>query len=127
MRGMATLFSGLAIFIACLGLIGLSAYVAERRKKEVGIRKVLGATISNISIALSLDFLKPVFLSFLLAAPLAGWLLDTGLDNIDYRIELSWWIFALAGGLVLLLACLMVSYHAIKASTANPVESLRRE
>ncbi|WOK07534.1 ABC transporter permease [Imperialibacter roseus] len=127
MRGIAILFSGLAIFIACLGLIGLSAYVAERRKKEVGIRKVLGATISNISIALSLDFLKPVFLSFLLAAPLAGWLLDTGLDNIDYRIELSWWIFALAGGVAFTLACLMVSYHAIKASTANPVESLRRE
>lgn len=127
MRGMAILFSGLAIFIACLGLIGLSAYVAERRKKEVGIRKVLGATISNISIALSVDFLKPVFLSFLLAAPLAGWLFDTGLDDIDYRIELSWWIFALAGGLALSLALLMVSYHAIKASTANPVESLRTE
>jgi putative ABC transport system permease protein len=127
MRGMATLFSGLAIFIACLGLIGLSAYVAERRKKEVGIRKVLGASIPNISIALSVDFLKPVILSFLLAAPLAGWLLDMGLDDIDYRIELSWWIFALSGGLALLLACLMVSYHAIKASTANPVESLRTE
>ncbi|MEQ8532072.1 MAG: FtsX-like permease family protein, partial [Imperialibacter sp.] len=123
----AILFSGLAIFIACLGLIGLSAYVAERRKKEVGIRKVLGATISNISIALSVDFLKPVFLSFLLAAPLAGWLFDTGLNDIDYRIELSWWIFALAGGLALSLALLMVSYHAIKASTANPVESLRTE
>jgi putative ABC transport system permease protein len=127
MRGMATLFSGLAIFIASLGLIGLSAFVAERRKKEVGIRKVLGATIPNISIALSVDFLRPVILSFLLAAPLAGWLLDMGLDDIDYRIELSWWIFALAGGLALLLACLMVSYHAIKASTANPVESLRTE
>jgi putative ABC transport system permease protein len=127
MRGMATLFSGLAIFIASLGLIGLSAFVAERRRKEVGIRKVLGATIPNISIALSVDFLKPVVLSFLLAAPLAGRLLDMGLDEIDYRIELSWWIFALAGGLALLLACLMVSYHAIKASTANPVESLRTE
>jgi putative ABC transport system permease protein len=126
-RGMAIIFSGLAIFIACLGLIGLSAYVAERRKKEVGVRKVLGATISNISLALSVDFLKPVLLSFVLAAPLAGWLLDTGLDNIDYRIELSWWIFVLAGGLAFFLALLMVSYHAIKASTANPVESLRTE
>lgn len=124
---MTTMFSVLAIFIACLGLVGLSAFVAEQRKKEIGIRKVLGATVSNISFALSGDFLKPVLLSFILAAPLAAWAMKKALFSMDYHIELSWWMFALAGVFAIVIALFTVSFHAIRAAQANPVNSLRSE
>ncbi len=124
---LANVFGGLAIFISCLGLFGLSAFVAERRNKEIGIRKVLGATVANVWFALSKDFLQPVLLAFLLAAPLAGWAMQKLLDRFEYRIDLYWWIFALAGFAALTVALLTVSYQGIKAALLNPVKSLRSE
>lgn len=123
----ATLFSGLAIFIACLGLVGLSAFVAEQRRKEIGIRKVLGATVPHISFSLSRDFFQPVVWAFVLAAPVAGWAMQQMLEGIDYRIELSWWMFSLAGVLALIIAMLTVGFQSVKAALANPVDSLRNE
>lgn len=124
---LANMFGGLAIFISCLGLFGLSAFVAERRNKEIGIRKVLGATVANVWFALSKDFLKPVVLAFLLAAPLAGWAMQQLLDRFEYRIDLYWWIFAAAGLAALAVALVTVSYQGIKAALMNPVTGLRNE
>lgn len=124
---LANVFGGLAIFISCLGLFGLSAFVAERRNKEIGIRKVLGATVANVWFALSKDFLQPVLLAFLLAAPLAGWAMQKLLDRFEYRIDLYWWIFASAGLAALAVALLTVSYQGVKAALLNPVTSLRSE
>jgi ABC-type antimicrobial peptide transport system permease subunit len=117
----------LAIFISCLGLFGLSAFLAERRNKEIGVRKVLGASVSQLWIILSKDFLKPVLIAFLVAAPLGGWVLNKVLQNWDYRISLSWWMFAVAGMLALLIALITVSFHGFKAALTNPVKSLRTE
>ncbi|WP_315823057.1 ABC transporter permease [Paraflavitalea speifideaquila] len=117
----------LAIFISCLGLFGLSAFLAERRNKEIGVRKVLGASVSQVWLILSKDFLKPVLIAFLLAAPLGGWVLNKMLQNWDYRISLSWWMFAVAGLLALFIALATVSFHGIKAALTNPVKSLRTE
>lgn len=124
---MAQLFGGLAIFISCLGLFGLSAFTAERRQKEIGVRKVLGATVQNVLLHLSKDFLKPVLLAFVLAAPLAFWAMQKVLTEFDYRIQLQWWMFALAACLVVVVAALTVSYQSIRAALANPVKSLRSE
>lgn len=118
---------GLAILLSCLGLFGLSAFMAEQRIKEIGIRKILGAGISQIWVRLSGDFLKPVGLAFILATPLAGWVMQFILQHFDYRVQLSWWIFALAGVLAFLIALATVSYQGIRAALANPVESLRAE
>ncbi len=124
---LGNVFGGLAIFISCLGLFGLSAFVAERRKKEIGIRKVLGASVSGVWFFLSRDFLKPVLLAFVLASPLAGWAMQKLLDRFDYRIELSWWIFAAAGGVAVIIALFTVSFQGVKAAMLNPVRSLRSE
>ena len=118
---------GLAIFISCLGLFGLSAFLAERRSKEIGIRKVLGANVTSIWFSLSKDFLKPVFLAFVLAAPLAAFAMQKMLSTMDYHIALSWWIFAFAGLLAISIAAITVSYQGVKAALANPVKSLRAE
>jgi putative ABC transport system permease protein len=120
-------FAFLAIFIACLGLFGLAAYAAERRTKEIGIRKVLGATVANVTGLLSKDFVKLVLLANLIAWPVAWYAMNKWLENFAYRIEISWWVFALAGGLALVIALLTVSAQAIRAALANPVESLRYE
>jgi ABC-type antimicrobial peptide transport system permease subunit len=117
----------LAIFISCMGLFGLSAFLAERRNKEIGIRKVFGANVTKIWLMLSQDFLKPVLIAFVIAAPLAGWAMHLLLSSFDYHISLSWWIFALAGMLALLIALFTVSYQGIKAALTNPVDSLRAE
>lgn len=124
---LANVFGGLAIFISCLGLFGLSAFVAERRNKEIGIRKVLGATVANVWFALSKDFLKPVMLAFVLAAPLAGFAMQKLLNRFEYRIDLYWWIFASAGIMALVIALATVSYQGVKAALLNPVSSLRSE
>jgi ABC-type antimicrobial peptide transport system permease subunit len=117
----------LAIFISCLGLFGLSAFVAERRTREIGIRKVLGATLADVWFLLSREFFKPLLLAFLLGAPLAGWAMQKLLQNIEYRIGLSWWMFAFTGVLTLLVALLTVSVHGVKTALMNPVKSLRSE
>jgi len=120
-------FAILAIFISCLGLFALASYATERRTKEIGVRKVLGASITSITTLLSKDFLKLVVLSCLLAFPLAWWVMHTWLQDYQYRITISWWIFPIAGMVAVLIAILTISFQSIKAAIANPVKSLRTE
>lgn len=120
-------FAVLAILIACLGLFGLVTYAAEQRIKEIGIRKVLGASLTNIVSMLSKDFLKLIIISALIAFPLAWWAMNRWLQNFAYRVNISWWIFLTAGLLALLIALITVSVQAIKAALANPVKNLRTE
>ena len=124
---LAGLFAGLTIFISCLGLFGLATYMAENRVKEIGVRKVLGASVAGITTLLSRDFLQLVMVSFLLAAPLAWWGMYTWLRNYPYRVDIQWWVFAMAGILSAGIAILTVSYQAIRAAMANPSKSLRSE
>jgi len=122
-----TTFAILAIIIACLGLFALSAFMAEQRSKEIGIRKVLGASVSGITTLLSLDFVKLVALAILIASPIAWWGMNKWLQGFAYRAPLQWWIFALAGLAAILIALITVSFQSIKAAIANPVRSLRSE
>lgn len=124
---LATLFSLLTIVISCLGLFGLSIYMAENRIKEIGVRKVLGASTGNITILLSKDFLKLVLIAFVIAFPVAYWAMHTWLQNFPYRVSIQWWVFALAGLSAIAIALFTVSFQAIKAAIANPVKSLRTE
>jgi ABC-type antimicrobial peptide transport system permease subunit len=124
---MAKSSGAMAIFISCLGLFGLSAFLAERRKKEVSIRKVLGASVSSLWVLLSKDFLKPVILAFLLAVPLTGWIMGKLLQYSDYHIKLSSWLFIAPGLLVIIVAILTVSYSGIKAAKDNPAKNLGAE
>lgn len=119
--------TGLTIFISCLGLLGLVLYTTDRRAKEIGIRKVLGASVTHIVSILSAEFIRLVALAFLIAAPLAGWASYAWLENFVYRTEMSWWIFALSGITLLLFALITLSIQTIRSATANPVESLRSE
>jgi putative ABC transport system permease protein len=123
----ALIFSTLAILIACLGLFGLATFISEQRTKEIGIRKVLGASVEGIVRLLSKDFLKLVGISFVIAAPLSWWIMNSWLKDFAYRIPLEWWIIGLAGFIALLIALTTVSFQAIKAAVANPVSSLRSE
>lgn len=122
------LFSALlTIFISCIGLFGLSVLSAEKRIKEIGIRKVLGASVNSIVTILSTDFLKLIFISLIISTPLAWITTDKWLQNYPYRITISWWLFASAGLLVILIALFTISFQSIKAAIANPVKSLRTE
>ena len=123
----ALIFACLTIFIACLGLFGLVTYISEQRTKEVGIRKVLGASVSNITTLLTKDFIQLVLLAIVIASPLAWWAMHKWLQDFVYRIDISGWVFVLAGFMALLIALLTVSFQAIKAAVANPVKSLRTE
>jgi putative ABC transport system permease protein len=116
-----------AIFISCMGLFGLAAFTAAQRRKEIGVRKVLGASVGGIVALLSSDFLKLVLLSIVLASPVAWYFMSNWLNDFAYRINLSWWIFILAGAMALLIALVTVIFQAIKAAVANPVKSLRTE
>jgi ABC-type antimicrobial peptide transport system permease subunit len=120
-------FAGLAIFIACLGLFGLSAFMAEQRIKEIGIRKVVGATVSNIVLLLSKGFVRPLLIAMVLATPLAWYLMNQWLENYAYHVPVDFWIFILAGIVALLLALLTTTFQTIKAALANPIKSLRNE
>jgi putative ABC transport system permease protein len=120
-------FSILSLLIACLGLYGLIAYATSQKTKEIGIRKVLGASANGIATMLSKDFLKLVLLAFVIAAPVAGYIMNNWLSDFAYRTNLSWWMFAAAGASVLLIALFTISFQAIKAAIANPVKSLRTE
>jgi putative ABC transport system permease protein len=121
------LFAGFAIFIACLGLFGLSLFSTMQRTKEIGVRKVLGASISNIVFILSKDFMRLIFFANLIAFPVAWWIMNSWLQDFAYRIHLSWWIFAMAAIMALLIAAVTISLQTIRASIANPVNSLRNE
>ncbi len=122
-----TCFAVLAIIIGCLGLFGLSAYTANQRIKEIGIRKVLGASVKDITAMLSKDFIRLVLVAILIATPLAWWAMSIWLQDFAYRVSISWWVFALAGAMALFIAMITVSFQAIKAAMANPVKSLRTE
>jgi ABC-type antimicrobial peptide transport system permease subunit len=124
---LAGIFAGLTIFISCLGLFGLAAFMAERRTKEVGIRKVLGASVANLWMLLSKEFVLLVLLSSLIASPMALWLMQNWLQKYDYRISINGWVFAIAGLLAVIIALFTVSAQAVKAALANPVKSLRNE
>jgi putative ABC transport system permease protein len=124
---LAALFAGLTIFISCLGLFGLATYMAENRIKEIGIRKVLGASVAGITTLLSKDFLKLVMLSFLIACPVAWWMMHKWLQDYPYHVNIQWYVFAIAGLLSFLISVATVSFQAIKAAIANPVKSLRTE
>ncbi|MEN0052315.1 MAG: ABC transporter permease [Mucilaginibacter sp.] len=122
-----TSFAILAIIIACLGLFALSAFLTEQRSKEIGIRKVLGASVQGITTLLSVDFIKLVLLAILIASPIAWWAMHQWLQDFAYRISISWWMFALAGLGAVLIALVTVSFQSIKAALANPVKSIRSE
>ena len=115
-------FATLAIIISCLGFIWVAAYTAERRTKEIGIRKVLGASVSGITALLSKDFLQLVAISCVVAFPVAWWMMHNWLQNYEYRIEISWWIFLAAGISAILIALITISFQSIKAAIANPVK-----
>jgi putative ABC transport system permease protein len=120
-------FTLIAIFISCLGLFGLATFSAEQRNKEIGIRKVLGASVPGIVQLLSKEFLRLVFIAIVIATPIAWWAMNKWLQNFAYKIDIAWWMFAIAGLLAILIALFTVSFQAIKAAVANPVKSLRTE
>lgn len=121
------LFAGLAVLISCLGLLGLATFAAQHRTKEIGIRKVLGASVVSVVGLLTRDFMKLVIASFVIASPLAWWAMNHWLEDFAYRIDLQWWMFALTGVGALLLAFLTVGYQGLRAALANPAKSLRSE
>ncbi|HVW59975.1 MAG TPA: ABC transporter permease [Puia sp.] len=124
---LAALFAGLTIFISCLGLFGLATYMAENRIKEIGVRKVLGASVTGIVSLLSRDFLRLVVISFIIAAPISWWGMHKWLQSYPYRVSIQWWVFVLAGLLSMGIALVTVSWQAIRAALANPARSLRSE
>lgn len=121
------IFAGLTIFIACLGLFGLVKFTAEHRTKEIGIRKVLGASVNGIVLLLSKDFVKLVLIALIIASPIAWYFMNKWLQDFAYRITIDWWVFVLAALLAVVIALVTVSFQAIKAAVANPVKSLRTE
>ena len=124
---LAGFFASLAVVISCLGLFGLTSFVAEQRKKEIGVRKVLGASVFSVWNLLSRDFVMLVIISFLIAVPLSFYFMHNWLQNYNYRVSMSWWIFAAAGAGALFVTFVTVSFQAIKAAVASPVKSLRTE
>ncbi|MBS1553481.1 MAG: ABC transporter permease [Bacteroidetes bacterium] len=124
---LAGIFAGLAIFITCLGLFGLAAFTAEQRTKEVGIRKVMGASVSSLVLLISKDFSRLVILAFLISAPVSWWFLNDFLQRYEYRIEVAWWVLLAVGVFALVLALIIVSTQALKAAVMNPTRSLRSE
>jgi putative ABC transport system permease protein len=124
---LASVFAGLAIFISCLGLFGMASFMAEQRIKEIGIRKVLGATVLNLWGLLSRDFIALVTISLILAMPVAYYFMHNWLQGYNYHTGISWWIFAATALGAIVITLLTVSYQSIKAAMANPVKSLRSE
>jgi putative ABC transport system permease protein len=120
-------FTIIAILISCLGLFGLATYAAHVKVKEIGIRKVLGASVLNIAAMLSRDFLTLIIIAIIIAMPVAWWAVDQWLVNFAYRVTIRWWVFVTAGVGALFIAVCTVSFQAIKAALANPVKSLRAE
>ena len=127
LKALLWIFTGIAIFVGCLGLFGLAAYAAERRKKEIGIRKVLGASIQGVVVLLSKDFIKLVLISLLIASPIAWYFMNNWLQDFAYRVQINWWVFLVAGLAAIVIALITVSFQAIKAALANPVKNLRTE
>jgi putative ABC transport system permease protein len=122
-----SIFASLAVLISCLGLFGLAMFTAQQRTKEIGVRKVLGASVTSVVTLLSKDFMKPVLIAILIASPLAWYAMDRWLQDFAYRINIPWWIFALAGVLSISIALITVSFQSVKAALTNPIKSLRSE
>jgi putative ABC transport system permease protein len=121
------IFSTLSILIACLGLFGLATFNAQRRTKEIGIRKVLGATVGQISYRLTINFLKLVAVAISISLPIGWFAMNKWLEDFSYKVEIGWWVFILVAFLAISIAILTVSYQSIKAAVVNPVKSLRTE
>jgi putative ABC transport system permease protein len=126
-RKIFSFFSSLAIFIACIGLLGLAAYATQQRMREISIRKVLGASSGTIVQMLSKDFIKLVLIASLIAFPLAWFAMHKWLEDFAYRINIGWWVFAVAGMVAIAIALFTISFQAVKAALSNPVKSLRAE
>jgi putative ABC transport system permease protein len=124
---LSRVFASLAIVISCLGLFGLAAFMAERRIKEIGIRKVLGASSGRITQLLSRDFLRLVLVSCVIAFPLAGWIMHNWLEGYAYRIGMQWWVFGAAGLIAVVIAVVTVGSQALRAAMSNPTRNLRSE
>jgi putative ABC transport system permease protein len=120
-------FAGLAILISCLGLFGLAAFTAQRRQKEIGIRKVVGATVGNVAVLLSTDFLKLVLIAMVIAFPLIAWAMNQWLNEFSYHVTIGINVFILSGASIILLAVATVGYQAIKAALSDPVKILKSE
>jgi putative ABC transport system permease protein len=120
-------FTAIAILISCLGLFGLATFSAEQRIKEIGVRKVLGASVTSIVTLLSKDFLKLVAIAIVIASPIAWWAMNKWLQSFAYKINIGWMVFAITTLVAILIALITISFQAIKAAIANPVESLRSE
>lgn len=120
-------FAAITILLSCMGLFGLAVFIAERKVKEIGIRKVLGASVADVTTLLSADFLKLVLVSIIIATPVAWWVMNNWLQDYAYRITMRWWIFLIAGVLAIFIALITISFQAVKAALANPVEALRTE
>jgi len=123
----ALLFASLAILIASLGLFGLATFMAEQRMKEIGIRKVLGASVQRIVRLMTAEFIRLIFISFIIAAPIGWWAMNKWLNDFVYRTHISWWMFALSAFLALAVALITVSIQAFRAAIINPVKSLKTE
>jgi putative ABC transport system permease protein len=121
------IFTSLAIIIACLGLFGLAAYAAEKRSKEISIRKILGASMSTIVAMLSKDFIRLIIIAILISLPIAWFSMQKWLQDFAYRVNIHWWILVIAGSLALLIAFITISFQSLKAANTNPVKSLRSE
>jgi putative ABC transport system permease protein len=121
------IFAGLAIFISCLGLMGLSIFTAAQRVKEIGVRKVLGASVASLFTLLSKEFLGLVGIAFVVAVPLGWWAMNLWLTNFSYQAPVPWWVFVIAGLAAMLIALATVCIQALKSANANPVNSLRSE
>jgi putative ABC transport system permease protein len=126
-RKLFSVFSGLAIFIACIGLLGLTAYATQQRLREISIRKVLGASGGNIVGMMSRDFLRLVLIATVLAFPAAWWMMHRWLQDFAYRVRIPWWVFVLAATTAMVVAVITISFQAIRAAMANPVKTLRAE
>ncbi|MBC7867828.1 MAG: FtsX-like permease family protein, partial [Gloeobacteraceae cyanobacterium ES-bin-316] len=129
-KRLSTMFSIAAlleIILSCMGLFGMAFIIIRQRVKEIGVRKVLGASVSGIAALVTKEFIKPVVIALIIATPIAWWAMQKWLQDFSYRINVQWWVFALAGLVAVLIAILTVSFHAVKASIANPVKSLRTE
>ncbi len=127
LAGLMEIFTLVTIVISCLALFSLATFATEQRLKEIGIRKVLGATVNSIRALLSRDFLRPILLSVLIASPLAWWVMHRWLQNVAYRTTMSWWIFPVVGGGLLMIAQLTILFRTIKAARVNPTINLRNE
>jgi len=124
---LTNIFAGLAIFICCIGLAGLASFTIEKRIREIGIRKVLGASVQQLLLLISKEFLKLVLIAFVIAVPLTWWFMNNWLDKYTYRVSISIWLFGIVGVIVLLLTLIVVSLNTIRAAISNPVKSLRTE